>query len=146
MKLRRLVFKFFALFVLSAGAFFVLSIQDVKADGTFCVTGRTWCGADCMDQLAIDSNQGRYNRCIASCNTNQQACFSAHAWISAWESWLMQVNLNIGDNFLILNEPNPICAYYPDQLVSCGSLETAIDVEVCMLMVMQEQAHNNCPQ
>lgn len=142
MKLR----KFLTLFLLSTGAFFVLSSQNVKADGTMCVISGTWCQSSCDEAYnACQTSLAQYRACQASCTTNQEGCFSHHRWISAWESWLWEVNLNIGDNFLILNEPNPICATYPDALVNCGSYEEATEIEACMLMVMQEQAHNNCP-
>ena len=146
MKLRRLIFRFLALFVLSTGAFFVLSDQNVKANGTFCQSTRTWCYSDCDTAYwtwgtTATLNPDVWDRCNAVCNTNELGCLSA----VAWDDWLYFVNLNIGENFLIVNEPNPICATYPDALVNCGSYETAVEVEACMLMVQQEQAHNNCP-
>lgn len=141
MKLR----KFLTLFLLSTGAFFVLSNQTVKAD-TPCVIQYSDCTAACATAFSTFGNPhflnyGEYQRCVASCLTSELACYS----YNGWQNWLQQVNLNIGDNFLILNEPNPMCAYYPDQLVSCGSLPTAEEIEACMLMVQQEQARDHCP-
>jgi hypothetical protein len=144
MKLR----KFLPLFVLSTGAFFVLSNQDVKAQpgGTFCQSTGTWCRTDCVDAYTANSNSptagAELARCWISCDTNQYACYSANAW----QSWLQEFDYNITDDtFLILNEPSPYCGNFPDMLVSCGGLPTAEEIEVCALMVQQEQAKFNCP-
>lgn len=141
MKLR----KFLTLILLSTGAFFVLSNQNVTAQGNACVSVRTQCQSGCTQNWQQSSqtpwDYETYGRCWASCIAYHEACYSA----VQWQNWLWQVNLNIGDNFLILNEPNPMCAYYPDMLVNCGSLPTAEEIEACMLMVQQEQARDNCP-
>jgi len=138
MKLR----KFLTLFLLSTGAFFVLSNQNVKAQGgTFCQSTGNWCRSDCMTAYDQSQNFAEVLRCTSSCYANQNACYSANAW----QNWLLQVDLNIGDTFLILNEPSPYCGNYPDMLVDCGSRPTAEEIEVCVLMVQQEQAHFHCP-
>ena len=72
---------------------------------------------------------------------DQYACYSANAW----QSCLLQVDLNIGDTFLILNEPDPICGNYPDMLVGCGSLPTADEINACVAEVQAEQAKFRCP-
>lgn len=139
MKLR----KFLTLFLLSTGAFFVLSNQNVKAQGgTFCQSTGTWCRTDCVVADIAHPNSPELQRCWASCDTNQYACYSANAW----QSWLQEFDYNITDDFfVILNEPSPYCGNYPDMLVDCGSRPTAEEIEVCMIMVQQEQAKFHCP-
>ena len=138
MKLR----KFLTLFLLSTGAFFVLSNQNVKAQGgSFCQSTFNWCAADCQTAYNTSQNFPDLLRCGGSCYANQSGCYSANAW----QNWLLQVDLNIGDTFLILNEPSPYCGNYPDMLVGCGSLPTAEEIEACVLMVQQEQARFHCP-
>lgn len=51
---------------------------------------------------------------------------------TTWQSWLQEFDFDITDDtFLILNEPNPMCAFFPEILVDCGSLPTAEEIEVC---------------
>ena len=154
MKSRRLTFRFLVLSVFAAGAFSVLSVQDAKADGWFCHTDWdyrnavcninvstciTACGA-CTSTQAAACNDA-LSRCYASNDIKEQGCYSA----DAWHSFLLQVDLNIGDNFRILDEPDPICASYPDMLFDCGNLGTAEEIEACAMMVQQEQAKFHCP-
>ena len=145
MKLR----KFLTLFVLSTGAFFVLSNQDVKAQpgGEFCLSTGNWCRADC-EAAFWDLNHPNHwdlaelDRCKASCTANQYACYSANAW----QSWLEEFDFDItNDTFLIINEPDPMCAFFPEMLLDCGSLPTAGDVEACVIMIQWQQAELNCP-
>src|SRR5687767_10928694 len=118
MKLRILL----TLLVLSAGAFFALSNQNVKAQGgTFCQSTGTWCRTDCVEADIANPNSAELQRCWTSCDANQYACYSANAW----QSWLQEFDYDITDDtFLILNEPSPYCGNYPDMLVSCGGLPT----------------------
>jgi hypothetical protein len=70
------------------------------------------------------------------------SCISA----DRWQHWLQEFDFNITDDFfVILNEPSPYCGNYPDDLVSCGNLPTAEEIEACTLMVQQEQAKFHCP-
>jgi hypothetical protein len=70
------------------------------------------------------------------------SCISA----DRWQHWLQEFDFNITDDFfVILNEPSPYCGNYPDELVSCGNLPTAEEIEACTLMVQQEQAKFHCP-
>lgn len=141
MKLRKLL----TLFVLSTGAFFVLSNQHVKADGTFCLSTGNWCNQDCWAAYYASNSPtslAELERCFASCATNQYACYSAFAW----QSWLLEFDNNITDDFFLIdNGPDPICGNYPEMLVGCGNLPTAEEIEVCTLMLMQEQAKFGCP-
>ena len=140
LKLRKLL----TLFVLSIGAFFVLSNQAVKAQpgGTFCQSTFNWCVNDCQTAYATSQNLPELLRCGGSCYANQYACYSA----DAWQSWLQEFDYDITDDtFLILNEPSPYCGNFPDMLVSCGGLPTAEEIEVCVIMVQQEQAKFRCP-
>jgi len=140
MKLR----KFLTLFVLSTGAFFVLSNQDVKAQpgGEFCQSTGNWCRNDCDAAYAVHHNAPERDRCKAICTANQYACYSANAWLS----WLEEFDFDItNDTFLIINEPDPMCAFFPEMLLDCGSLPTAGDVEACVIMIQWQQAELNCP-
>ncbi len=143
MKLRKLL----TLVVLSTGAFFVLSNHGVKAQpgGEFCQSTGNWCRADCWAAYYASISPtalADLERCLASCEARQYACYSANAW----QSWLQEFDYNITDDtFLILNEPDPICAFFPDVLVGCGSLPTAGEVEACVIMAQQEQAKFRCP-
>jgi hypothetical protein len=153
MKLR-LTFRFLVLSVFAAGAFSVLSVQDAKADGWFCHTDWDYRNAVCNTAAQIciaacdpcgvgqaDACQAKLNACYAGNDAKQQSCYSA----DAWQSFLLQVDLNIGDNFRILDEPDPICGSYPDMLFDCGNLETAEEIEACSMMIQQEQARYHCP-
>ena len=157
MKLR-LTFRFLVLGVFAAGAFSVLSVQDAKADGWFCHTDWDYrnavCNTQCQtcidaawssflppSQSEIDACENARSRCYASNDVKEQGCYSA----GAWQSFLLQVDLNIGDNFRILDEPDPICASFPDMLFDCGNLGTAEEIEACAMMVQQEQAKYRCP-
>lgn len=139
--------KFLTLFVLSTGAFFVLSNQDVKAQpgGEFCLSTGNWCRQDCWDAYYASTSPNsltELSRCLASCDANQQACYSANAW----QSWLQEFDYDITDDiFLILNEPDPMCAVFPETLAGCGGLPTAEEIEVCVIMTQQEQAKFRCP-
>jgi hypothetical protein len=145
MKLR----KFLTLFLLSTGAFFVLSNQNVKAQpgGTFCQSTYNWGIDDCATAYVTcctpkTNSWPEYVRCCSSADANRSACYSANAW----QSWLQEFDYNITDDFfVILNEPSPYCGNYPDMLVGCGSLPTAEEIESCVLMVQQEQAKFHCP-
>jgi hypothetical protein len=144
MKLRRLIFKFLTLFVLSTGAFFVLSNHDVRAQpgGEFCLSTGNWCRADCDAAYAVDGDAPKRDRCKASCTANQYACYSANAW----QSWLQEFDFDITDDtFLIINEPDPMCAFFPEMLLDCGSLPTAGDIEACVMGIQWLQAEFNCP-
>ena len=143
MKLR----KFLTLFVLLTGTFFLLSNQDVKAQpgGEFCQSTGNWCRDDCWAAYYASTSPTALNelgRCLASCEANQYACYSANAW----QSWLQEFDFNITDDtFLILNEPDPSCAFFPDMLAGCSGYPTAEEIDVCVIMIQQEQAKFRCP-
>lgn len=133
-KLMRLL----VLFLLSAGAFFALSNQAVKAD-TSCLIGYMSCTADCE---SFYPGTPEYNRCMDKCLATELACYS----YQGWQDWLIQYNGNINnDPAMIDNGPDPICAIYPDIIRGCGDLPTAEEIEVCVIMAQQEQARFHCP-
>lgn len=159
MKLRGSMFRFLVLSVFAAGAFSFLSVQNAKADGWFCWidwdyrnavcnTQYDTCVAACTVDYCTPCQQSEINvclqareRCYRGNDAKQQSCYSA----DAWQSWLYQVDLNIGDNFRILDEPNPACANYPGALDNCAGLPTAEEIDACVMMIQQEQARDHCP-
>jgi hypothetical protein len=146
MKSKRLTIRFLVLGLLAAGAFSVLSVQDVRADGWFCEIDNYSCWATCNHKYTDpnDPDYGDYDkwyRCTVVCDVNEQACLS----YGAWQSWLIQYNGNINDPFMIENGPDPVCAMYPDIIAGCGGLPTAEEIEVCVMMAQQEQARYRCP-
>ena len=142
MKLR-LRFRFLVLSVFTAG---VLSFFPAAAEAS-CTGDYSSCRVTCSVEYLYDQNyhpaeaMANWQRCEARCLSGEMSCISANAW----QEWLYQVDLNIGDNFRILDEPNPACAYYPDELFNCGNLETAEEIESCTMMIQQEQARDHCP-
>jgi hypothetical protein len=156
MKLRRSMFRFLVLSVFVAGAFSALSVAEVKAQpgGTFCQSTYNWCLDDCAvplnlvinnqssTQAEVDAAWKAYWKCNSKCGSTQLACFSENAW----QSWLQQFDYNITDDFfLIQNGPDPICAMFPQMIMDCGNLESAEDIEACVMMIQQEQAKYRCP-
>jgi hypothetical protein len=143
MKSRKSIAKFLALLLLSMG-FFVLVDQDVNAQQSCEMdyeVNNGYCSEQCAGITNFDAWQQCTQRCYASADATLDACYAS----SAWQDWLLSVDLNIGDTFRILNEPDPSCAYYPDALFNCGALPTAGEIEACVMIIHQEQAKFHCP-
>jgi hypothetical protein len=143
MKSRKSIAKFLALLLLSMG-FLVLAYQDVNAQQS-CDFDYEVNNGHCWDQCDGVTNFDLWQQCTQRCYASSDATLDACYASSAWQNWLLSVDLNIGDTFRILDEPDPLCAYYPDVLLNCGALPTAEEIQACVMMAHQEQAKFHCP-
>jgi hypothetical protein len=147
MKSRKSIAKFLALLLLSMG-FFVLADQDVNAQppSQSCGFDYDLCNSYIIDQCDGITDFDEWQQCTqrnyASCDAALDACYASNAW----QGWLIQYNGNISsDPYMIDWGPDPICSIFPDALLSCGNLPTAVEIQACTLMIHQEQARFRCP-